>query len=173
MLQTLCGNKYFNDFVTISKETKYLFDKREKYRFPDWFSVAITDFLESYTDSDITVFFTMVFTTVLVMSRNLPPDEKLVEVFHQLRNKRRFQDVSDLVKKCFEHSVILSQLEIRKIIAFLEEWKETDASIFVYTKMRQCIQDQSRTVLDWRTVRRRLRRLEKIHFNLQKAIVKW
>ena len=137
MLQTLCGNKHFNDFVTISKETKYLFDKREKYRFPDWFSVAITDFLESYTDSDVTVFFTMVFTTVLVMSRNLPPDEKLVEVFHQLRNKRRFQDVSDLVKKCFEHSVILSQLGIRKIIAFLEEWKETDASIFVYTKMRQ------------------------------------
>lgn len=28
-----------------------------------------------------------------------PPEEKLVEVFHQLRSKRRFQDVSDLVKK--------------------------------------------------------------------------
>ena len=142
MLQTLCRNKHFNGFVTISKETKYLFDKRRKCTFPDWFSVATTDFLESHTDSDITVFFTMV--TVLVMSRNPPPDEKLVEVSHQLRNKRRFQDVSDLVKKCFEHSVILSQLEIRKIIARLEEWKETDALIF---GTDNCIQDQSRTVV--------------------------
>ena len=53
-------------------------------------------------------------------------------------------DVSDLVKKCFEHSVILSQLEIRKIIARLEEWKETDALIF---GTDNCIQDQSRTVV--------------------------
>ena len=68
MLQTLCRNQHFNGFVTIYKETKYLFNKREKYTFPDWFSVAITDFLESYPDSDITVLFAMV--TILVMSRN-------------------------------------------------------------------------------------------------------
>ena len=98
MLQTLCRNKHFNGFVTIYKETKYLFNKREKYTFPDWFSVAITDFLESYTDSDITVLLTMV--TVLVMSRN-PVGYFLLSIKRILLRKPYLYIVNALINKPF------------------------------------------------------------------------
>lgn len=133
VLNMMCANKKYDLFVTRYDEITEQGIVPADLTIPDWFASTLADALETGPDK---VHHKMV---LCLLSTKIPPEERRIsQVLNLLIAKRRFPDILDLVKKCLDRSYMLSQKELRRVVLILEEWTaNTEASIFVYTKMRE------------------------------------
>jgi len=148
MLAAMIKSKHFTGFLTRFDEVNHLFSG--DFIYPNWFADVVCDNLE-FVENDLNVIFRMI--TILILSSQPPIESKIHELLTALRQKRRFQDTFEFVSQCFDRSVILSQIELRKVVLFLEEWtKNVNASISIYKRMREAYPRPEQLVDYWALV---------------------
>ncbi|XP_065649004.1 uncharacterized protein LOC101237079 isoform X4 [Hydra vulgaris] len=133
LLNSLCAAGKYDSFVKRIEdfEQNNIF---QDFKTPGWFAESLAKFLN--IGGNLTFIFKIV---MLLLTSPYQPEEQIVlNVLDGLIASRKFSDIFELVKKCFQCSVILSQRDLRRIIYYLEEWtSKPDASIEIYALTRK------------------------------------